>query len=56
MSFVIKEKIESKDENLKGNIFDIEPYNYLFNQSTAFMDGEFVVTEPREVQNVLQHF
>ena len=49
MSFVIKEKIEVKDDNLKGNVFDIEPYNYLFNKSTAFMDGSFVANDPKEV-------
>ena len=56
MSFVIKEKIESKDECLKGNIFDIEPYNYLFNKSTTFMDGEFVATDPNEILAVLSKF
>ena len=56
MSFVIKDKIEIKDESLKGNVFDIEPYNYLFNRSTAFMDGEFVANDPNEILNVLSHF
>mmetsp|Transcript_18470 Transcript_18470/g.28333 ORF Transcript_18470/g.28333 Transcript_18470/m.28333 type:complete len:289 (-) Transcript_18470:1329-2195(-) len=55
MSFVIKEKIEAKDEAMEGNVFDVEPYNYLFNKSTAFIDGEFVVTSPNELLSVLQN-
>lgn len=42
MNFVIKDKIEIKDPLVKNNIFDPTPYNYLFNNSTAFLDGSFV--------------
>ena len=42
MSFVIKDKIEKNDEAQKGNYFDLEPYNYVFNKCTAFTDGIFV--------------
>ena len=42
MSFVILDKIENGDEDQKGNLFDIEPYNYLFNKGTCFTDGQFV--------------
>ncbi len=42
MTFVIKEKIEQGDVLQKNNIFDPEPYNYIFNKSTSFLDGEFV--------------
>ena len=31
MAFVILDKIEIEDELTKGNYFDLEPYNYLFN-------------------------
>jgi hypothetical protein len=31
MTFVIKHKIEIRDELQKGNIFDLEPYNYMLN-------------------------
>lgn len=42
MTFVIKDKIEIKDELQEGNVFDPEPYYYIFNRSTSFMDGNFV--------------
>ena len=42
MCFVIKDKIEKMDEAQKGNKFDLQPYNYIFNKGTAFTDGMFV--------------
>jgi hypothetical protein len=39
MSFVIKDKIEMEDTLQQNNIFDPEPYNYIFNKSTSFLDG-----------------
>jgi len=42
MHFLIKHKIEIKDPSVKNNFFDPTPYNYLFNNSTAFLDGNFV--------------
>jgi hypothetical protein len=54
MSFVIKHKIEIGDELQKGNQFDIEPYNYLFNKSTSFIDGDFVYLDYVQLSYVLQ--
>lgn len=42
MTFVILDKIEQGDELQKGNVFDLEPYNYVFNKSNPFIDGNFV--------------
>ena len=42
MSFVIKDKIENEDPNIQGNLFDPVPYNYIYNRSTSFIDGDFV--------------
>ena len=42
MTFVIKDKIEIGDDLQRGNIFDPEAYNYIFNKSTSFIDGDFV--------------
>jgi hypothetical protein len=42
MTFVIKDKIETNCEIQIGNAFDPEPYNYIFNNSTCFLDDEFV--------------
>ena len=53
MSFVIKHKIEIGDELQKGNQFDIEPYNYLFNKSTSFIDGDFVYLDYLQLSYVL---
>ena len=43
MNFVIKDKLEKHDELCKNNLFDITPYNYIFNRSSSFLDSEFVV-------------
>ena len=40
MSFVIKDEIEKGQET--KYVFDEVPYNYLFNKSTSFIDGDFV--------------
>lgn len=47
MSFVIKKFIEDSHElDDEVNKFDPEPYNYLLNKSTSFLDGNFVRTNP----------
>ena len=56
MSFVIKDKIEEGDELQKGNQFDVEPYNYLFNKSTSFLDGDFVHKDYVQLSHVLKSF
>ena len=53
MTFVIKENIEEVGANYNEDIFDHEPYNYLFNRRTAFMDGEFVRSDHNQLQNIL---
>jgi len=42
MTFVIKDRIEKKDKRTENFIFDSYPYNYIFNKSSSFIDGEFV--------------
>jgi len=42
MTFVIKKKIEDEDEAVLENEFDPEPYNYIFNKATSFIQGNFV--------------
>ena len=54
MTFVIKDKIEKNDELQNGNIFDIEPWNYIFNKSTCFIEGDFVVENYRQLESVLK--
>ena len=57
MTFVIKDFIEtSSDESREGYLFDSEPYNYLLNKSTSFLDGNFVRMDPAQLQTVLQNF
>ena len=55
MTFVIKEKIENNDAMVKTNHFDVEPYNYIFNKSTSFLDGEFTSNNQVELQKVLEN-
>lgn len=55
MSFVIKNAIERADKESKIVMFDIEPYNYIFNRSTAFLDSEFVVNNHIVLEQVLKN-
>lgn len=43
MSFVIKDKIENEES--VGLLFDPTPYNYIYNKSTSFIDGDFVAND-----------
>lgn len=54
MSFVMKDKIEINDKNIPGSIFDPEPYNYVFNRSTSFIDGDFVYKDYQQLKYVLE--
>lgn len=55
MHFAIKNKIEIQDVNIKSIVFDPTPYNYLFNNSTAFLDSSFVRQNHQELEYVLQN-
>lgn len=55
MTFVIKDKIENNDPLVKKNKFDLEPYNYIFNKSTSFLDGKFLSENQVELKNVLSN-
>ena len=55
MTFVIKNKIEKKNSReVFKYVFDITPYNYIFNNSTAFIDSEFAANNPNELEDVLK--
>jgi len=56
MTFVIKDKIEINDELMKGNIFDPEAYNYIYNKSTSFIDGDFIYQDHMQLEKVLTNF
>lgn len=53
MSFMIKDKIEKIDNDINENQFDIDAYNYMFNRSTSFMDGEFTRSDTDSLLNAL---
>ena len=53
MTFVIKDKIENNDPLQKGNIFDPDPYNYLFNKSTCFLEGQFTRNDHMQLHEIL---
>jgi hypothetical protein len=55
MTFVIKDEIEKRNKDLIGNYFDIEPYNYIRNKSTSFLDGSFVKNNYSELKGVLKN-
>lgn len=37
LTFVMQDKIENNDPCMDGNVFDITPYNYIFNKNTCFI-------------------
>lgn len=56
MSFVIKDRIENDENYLNENVFDPESYNYVFNKSSSFLDGDFVAKNHVELKEVLDNF
>ena len=52
----MKNKIESRDSLVLLNQFDPEPYNYLYNKSTSFLDGHMVQNNHVELEHVLANF
>ena len=55
MSFVIKNSIETNDKRSKIKFFDIEPYNYIFNRSSSFLDSKFVTDNHFVLEEVLSN-
>lgn len=55
MTFVIKDKIEFNDKHQKNNQFDLTPYNYIYNKSSSFLDGNIIFLF-KDLANVLQNF
>ena len=47
------EKTGKFDHN---RVFDINPFNYIFNKRTAFLDGDFVVGDIEQLEYVLSNF
>lgn len=57
MTFVIKNFIETVSKETRDKyVFDAEPYNYLLNKSTSFLDGNFVRIDATQLQNILHNF
>ena len=54
LTFVIQDKIENEDPCLDANVFDLTPYNYIFNKNTAFIQGDFVSKDHQMLADVLQ--
>jgi len=56
MTFVIKNSIEEEVDLGENSQFDQTGYNYVFNKSTSFLDGNFVQYKHAELQYVLDNF
>ena len=56
LTFVLKDLLESSGNYSYNSIFDQEPYNYIFNRKTAFLDGNFVKNDTKQLLSVLQNF
>ena len=55
MTFVIKEDIEDMVD-FKNYAFDIEPYNYIINQSTCFLEGDLSRKNYLQLNYILKNF
>lgn len=53
MSFVIKKSIGMNATQNKGNVFDPEPYNYIFNNSTFFLDNPVIYGSHKTLSETL---
>lgn len=55
MTFVIRDKIGEGDAKF-GEIFDPEPFQYLFNKSSSFLDDIFVALDHKKLEEILNNF
>lgn len=60
MTFVIKHEYEVNEDlvrlfNQKELILDLEPYNYVFNEGTAFTNSKFVFEDHQYLWFVLKN-
>ena len=53
---MIMNKLEKNDKSAKSNHFDVVPYDYIFNKSTSFLDGNFVSKDSDQLERVLLNF
>ena len=56
LTFMIMNKLEKNDKSAKENHFDVVPYDYIFNKSTSFLDGNFVSKDSEQLERVLLNF
>ena len=56
MTFVILNHLENQEIFLEDKIFDVEPFNYIFNKSNSFLDGEFVKNDHIKLNKILKNF
>ena len=54
MTFIIKEKLEKYNPQTKYS-FDLEAYNYSFNKTTCFLDGNLIRKNYMELAYVLKN-
>lgn len=55
LAFVIRDKIENGLQK-EGRYFDTEPYNYICQKSSSFIDGDIVTADHLMLKNVLDNF
>lgn len=55
MTFVIKEEMEDVND-FSNYAFDIEPYNYVINQTTCFLDGDLSRKNYLQLNYILKNF
>ena len=55
MTFVIKDQIEKNGVNKEDYLFDLEPYNYIFNKSSSFLDDRNITNNANLLEYVLSH-
>ena len=54
MTFMMRNKIQFRDPCLNGNEFDLEPFNYIYNKTTAYFEGKFVIEDQTRLSQILK--
>ena len=55
MCFVIKHQLDQNPSLSENNLFDSEPYNYIFNGSTVFLDSPALYNSHIKLKHILSN-
>lgn len=58
LTFLMRDKLDNKKDecHIKKFAFEVDPYNYIFNKSSSFMDGNLCTQDHIRLRMVLDNF